>query len=127
MVFAGGPAARGMVSAGKPIADAGLTQFDWLRLVSRSSLSIPERHLARVLAGYGTASGTDIWPGNVRLARAIGYSKPDLVGPHLKALRDKGWIVQAAAANARRDRNARYVLAIPLDIDEQLVYEPDEL
>ncbi|WP_420041755.1 hypothetical protein [Gordonia sp. MP11Mi] len=103
-----------------------MTVSDWHRLVARSSLTKPEKHLALTMATYASyRTGADIYPGNRKLARAIGYSKPDLVGPHMQSLRRKGWVVQVKPANEERGRVARYTLSVPLDADTQLIYGPE--
>lgn len=105
-----------------------MTVGDWHRLVARSSLTKPEKHLALTMATYANyRTGADIYPGNRKLAVAIGYSKPDLVGPHLKALRRKGWVAQVMPANERRGRAARYTLSAPCDADTQLIYGPEDV
>ena len=117
-----------MDSAGRPIADLGLTGFDWMRLVGRSSLTKAEKNLARVLALYADyRTGKNIYPGNEKLARHMGYSKSEYVGTPMRGLRNRGWIIQVSSANPRRGRAAKYELAIPIDAEDQLVYGVDEI
>lgn len=114
------------MDSGKPLPDADLTMSDWHRLVARSSLSKADKNVARTLATYADVrTGANIYPGNHILAIAIGYAKPEYLGPHLQSLRRKGWIAQVAPANVQRGKSAKYALTVPLDADAQMLYAPD--
>ena len=105
------------MDSGKPIADSDLDKFEWLRLIMYTvvgdGLDKSEMLIAHSLAFHADHHGRKVFPGNENLAKAARYCRPSKVGPILKSLREKGFIVQVAPANQTRGRSAQFVLSLP--------------
>lgn len=109
------------MDSGKPIADSNLNKFEWLGLIMYSvvgdGLDKSEMLIAHSLAFHADHHGRKVFPGNENLAKAARYCRPAKVGPILKSLREKGFIVQVAPANQTRGRAAQFVLSLPIEAD----------
>lgn len=99
---------------------------DWRRLVKMSDLPQRLKWPALMVADYATfRTGLDIYPGNERLRKVLGYGKADRAGRALHDLCRLGWIVQVKPSAP--GRNAEYALTVPYDLDDHLIYGPDEV
>src|SRR5688572_28674110 len=90
---------------------AGL-QFEWMRGVRESGVSLGGKALLLILSTYFDRRGS-CWPSQARLARDLGFTDPRQVRAYVSEARDAGWITTERIG----PRPMRYVMRFPDDYE----------
>lgn len=92
----------------KPVA----FRFEWEQALRASALSAKARHIGHLMATYASADGTNIFPGNKRLAEGAAVSART-VSTAVRDLRDGGWVERTRQGNSRNGQTDVYRLRLP--------------
>lgn len=110
------------------ITTKAIARYDWHAVIRRSDLTTLTKGFAFILSSYSSPDGSDIFPGNDRLAHVTSMAD-STVRKHLKILRDAGLITRVTAANRSRGLADEYRLTIPSEVEKLrklLVLDPNE-
>lgn len=110
------------------ITTKAIARYDWQAVIRRSNLTTLTKGFAFIMASYSSPDGSDIFPGNDRLANVTSMAD-STVRKHLKILRDAGLIARVTAANRRRGLSDEYRLTVPSrveDLQKLLALDPNE-
>lgn len=110
------------------ITTKAIDRYEWQAVIRRSNLTTPCKGFAFIMASYSNPDGSDIFPGNERLAYVTSMGD-STVRRHLNTLRTKGLITRVSAANRFRGLSDEYRLTVPSrveDLQALLVLDPDE-
>lgn len=110
------------------VTDSGLVRvdrFEWERWIRRLALPPELKLLAFTMGTYASVKGTDVRPGDDRLARVIGCSDRT-VRTNRNRLIDHGLLERVNTVRAR-GRADEYALTIPADLHDRFdLLDPDE-
>lgn len=102
------------------------TRWEWERIVRRVRMPKERKFVAFVLATYASANGTQIRPGERRIAAVCDMGERT-VRRHVTALRDMGLLDQIGRGGGPNKAASLYRLTIPTDLLERAeLLDPDE-
>ncbi|WP_293784141.1 hypothetical protein [uncultured Aeromicrobium sp.] len=108
-----------------PAGNVAVDRFTWERMIRRANLSQPVRLLAFTLGTYANQNGTEVRPGDERVARVLRCSVRT-VERNRKQLISVGLLERTSAARVK-GRADVYRLTLPPDfLDWPDLLDPDE-
>lgn len=116
-----------MTTISGEITPAGLLRvdrFEWERWIRRLPLDPPVKLLALTMGTYASINGTDVRPGDDRLARVLRCSRRTVIRNRQKLI-EIGLLERVGSVRVR-GRADEYVLTIPPDVLDRTDLDPDE-
>jgi hypothetical protein len=97
------------------------TSNEWIPVFRRVIADPSVKNVGIWAATYSDPDGTNIFPGNQRLANVTGHSSDKTIRNALQVIRDYGLMhrLRIGAASGRRGHSDEYQLTIPVNIFER--------